>query len=75
MPEQLSFQPQTLPASDKLAQSHRDKACQRVGEFLEGKNIGLNLKEGEITIEELFILDGLRKQEENAKKRLEKTKR
>jgi hypothetical protein len=33
-PEKPSFQPQTLPASDKLAQSHRDKACQRVGEFL-----------------------------------------
>lgn len=31
--------------------------------------MGLLLKEGEITIEELFILDGLRKQEENAKKK------
>lgn len=35
-PEPLSFQPQTLPVSNRLAQCHRDRACQKVGEFLEG---------------------------------------
>jgi hypothetical protein len=30
------------------------------------------LREGEITIEELFILDGLRKQQENERKRVER---
>jgi hypothetical protein len=33
--------------------------------------VNLTLREGEITIEELFIIDNLRKQQENDRKRQE----
>lgn len=62
-PEKISFKPQTLSNSNKLAQAHRNKTCQELGEFLENQKVNLNLKDGEITIEDLFILNHQKKQQ------------
>jgi hypothetical protein len=71
-PEKLTFRPKTLASSNRLANSFREKTCQQLENFLETQKINIQVKDGSYTIEDLFLIEHMKRQTENEKKKIEK---
>lgn len=54
-----------------MADHHREKTCEAVNDFIETQKVNIVLKDGAMKIEDLFIIDHLKRKASNEKKRIE----
>lgn len=64
-PDRPTFRPKTLDNSSRLANSFREKACQKADEFVENQKIAVSIRNKNYAIEDLFIIEHHKKLNEN----------
>ena len=72
--EKHEFKPETLPSSTRLAENHREKVLTQINDFLENNQTNINVG-NVLKIEDLYILDSIRRKTELTAKKKEKERR
>ena len=72
--ERPEFKPETLKCSIKLAENHREKVLTQINDFLENNKTNINVG-NVLKIEDLYILDSIRRKAELSAKKKENDQR